>query len=245
MTSLLASIFGNGEDERMEREAAKADESIGAGANLNQDNTGTMGADVFEKSAQFQNIAPKIPQRQSQRIIAKQSKASENQQRRLSPDEVDEIERRTIFVGNLPPETNRKKLAALFHDCGKITSTRIRSVPITPVKVAQKGDMNLVRRAAALTGKLDISTKAAVHGYVVFEKEESAEKAVIEKNNMLLPEFHRRIRVDHSKPTWIENAKRAVFVGNLPFDDATGETDLHRHFAEHCGCEEVEIEGYD
>ena len=42
---------------------------------------------------------------------------------------------RTIFVGNLPLNTTRKSLAALFRPCGKVESTRLRSVAAAGVKL--------------------------------------------------------------------------------------------------------------
>jgi nucleolar protein 12 len=145
-------------------------------------------------------------------------------------------------VGNLPLDTNSKSLAKLFADCGTVSSARIRSVPVTPVKVSQKGDKNLVRRVAFLTKNIDSSIKTSVHGYVVFESQDSVAEA-LKRNNMMLPGDKHRIRVDCAQPTWMENTKRCVFVGNIAFDDPNGESDLQKHFAKHCGCSEEEIEG--
>lgn len=149
-------------------------------------------------------------------------------------------EKLTVFVGNLPLDMTRKQLGSLFASCGKVVTTRIRSAAISPVKVSRTRDPGLVKKAAFLTGKLDASVKASVHGYILFETEEAVQKA-LELNNTKL-EDGRRIRVDTAVPSWTENTKRAVFVGNLPFDDADAETGLHQHFAKHCSCEEEEIE---
>lgn len=42
---------------------------------------------------------------------------------------------RTIFVGNLPLTTTRKSLASLFKSCGKVESSRLRSVAAAGVKL--------------------------------------------------------------------------------------------------------------
>jgi nucleolar protein 12 len=43
---------------------------------------------------------------------------------------------RTIFVGNLPLDTTRNSLKSIFIKCGKVESTRLRSIATTGVKVA-------------------------------------------------------------------------------------------------------------
>lgn len=53
-------------------------------------------------------------------------------------------EERTIFVGNLPLNTNRRSLENLFKDCGKIKSSRLRSFGTTGVKVAPEHAGNQV-----------------------------------------------------------------------------------------------------
>ena len=219
MSSLVSSIFGS----QPEAEPSAA---------------------IFDAGEQFQNIPAKKDYHE--RSSRRKSKTKESAEPKHEPKDTrseKEKEECTVFVGNLPVNTTRKTLTKIFADCGTIASTRIRSAPVTPVKVSQKGDFNLVRRAATLTGKLDSAHKASVHGYVVFASVESVPKA-LELNNTLFPgESSRRIRVDRAEPTWIENSKRAVFVGNLPFDDPNAETDLQQHFARCCGCSEEEIEG--
>lgn len=46
-----------------------------------------------------------------------------------------EEEERTIFVGNLPSDISRKALANIFKDCGKVASSRLRSVAVAGVKL--------------------------------------------------------------------------------------------------------------
>jgi nucleolar protein 12 len=46
------------------------------------------------------------------------------------------VDERTIFVGNLPLTTTRKSLASLFKSCGKVESSRLRSVAAAGVKLS-------------------------------------------------------------------------------------------------------------
>jgi hypothetical protein len=56
-------------------------------------------------------------------------------------------EHRTIFVGNLPLETTtRKSLKALFSNCGKVESVRLRGLPTTGVKLPPQLAGNQVSR---------------------------------------------------------------------------------------------------
>ena len=51
---------------------------------------------------------------------------------------------RTIFVGNLPKDTTRQSLASLFKSCGKVESSRIRSLATAGIKVAPEHAGNQV-----------------------------------------------------------------------------------------------------
>ena len=118
--------------------------------------------------------------------------------------ELDDVDERTVFVGNLPLHMTRKALHRLFTDCGRIASTRIRSVAAAGVKLppSQAGNQNLVRKVCSNTQQLDATVKHCVLGYVVFHERESVEAAVA-KNNMAVPEsdvvrnavFHRGIEL--------------------------------------------------
>lgn len=227
MTSLLSSIFGEQEEKPSSLELFN-EQAHHHPPTKNEDKEAVLfGAKRHDEDSKDVSTQPSKRQKRDQ-----DNKEREEEQARQ--------DRLTVFVGNLPLEMTRKQLGSLFASCGKVLSTRIRSAPISPVKVARAGDPGLVKKAAILTGKLDATVKASVHGYIVFDSEEAVQKALRLNNTKL--EDGRRIRVDTAVPSWMENTKRAVFVGNLPFDDADAETGLQKHFAKHCSCEEEEIE---
>jgi nucleolar protein 12 len=124
--------------------------------------------------------------------------------------------RRTIFVGNLPPDITRKALASLFAstlDCGKVESARLRSIPVTGIKLPPQyaGDQRLMRKVCINTGRVGYNSviatdapsigggggiviaKTCAQGYVVFEKLESVQLA-LNKNNTMYE--NRTMRVD-------------------------------------------------
>ncbi|GIL93111.1 hypothetical protein Vretifemale_20562, partial [Volvox reticuliferus] len=111
--------------------------------------------------------------------------------RRLSPEEEAARLARTIFVGNLPSSfaSAPKLLRRLFSGFGAIESVRIRAVPI-------KMDAKMPRRAAILSGKIDVE-RGPCTAYVVFGQPESARAAL--GANMQEVEGH-HIRVDLAAP---------------------------------------------
>lgn len=156
-------------------------------------------------------------------------------------------EERTVFVGNLPLSTTRKSLAKVFSECGKVQSTRLRSVAVTGVKVPPKraGDQNLVKKVCTFTKQFDLDAKSSVQGYVVFADKESVLKALALNNKALEDEDPkatrkiRRIRVDTASPTL--DPKCSVFVGNLRYE--ADETTLADHFTTGCDLEQGDILG--
>ena len=141
--------------------------------------------------------------------------------------EVDKTEEdRTIFVGNLPPSISRKALASIFKECGKVSSSRLRSIAVAGVKLPpnQVGNQNLMRKVCANTGKfLEEAKKKPAQGYVVFDSLDSVE-AALKLNNTSYEGY--TLRVDHASPTIDSN--HSVFVGNLPY--GANEETLRSHF---------------
>ena len=152
-------------------------------------------------------------------------------------DSSETIDNRTIFVGNLPLDTTRNSLKSLFNKCGKVESTRLRSIAITGVKVPtdQKGNQALVKKVSVNTKQIDTQAKTSAQGYVVFVDEGSVDKAM-ELNNTLVGTHW--IRVDRAQPTM--DASRSVFVGNLPYQ--ADETSLRQHFVEGCSLSNSDVE---
>jgi len=162
---------------------------------------------------------------------------NDNEDSKNEPDQKDE--ERTIFVGNLPLTITRKALAALFRDCGPIASSRIRSVPVTGIKLPQDqaGNQNMMKKVCVNTNQIDSSLTDRVQGYVVFKNAEDVEKALALNNQLELDGT--KIRVDRATPT--VDPSRSVFVGNLPY--ASNETTLQEHFEEGCVLEPGDVLG--
>ena len=162
------------------------------------------------------------------------------------PEENPSADDRTIFVGNLPLNTTRNSLKSLFTKCGKVESTRLRSIATTGVKVApdQKGNQALVKKVSVNTKHLDTTARTTAQGYVVFVEKESVEKAM-ELNNSQVSfggvgggGSQHLIRVDRVNPTM--DASRSVFVGNLPYQ--ADEASLRQHFVDGCSLSSQDIE---
>jgi nucleolar protein 12 len=146
-------------------------------------------------------------------------------------NETDDADSRTVFVGNLPLSfvQRKRKLDQIFQDCGKILTSRLRSVATEGVKLPphEAGNQGLVAKVAVNTNRIDKSAKQSITGYVVFADEASVELA-LQKNNLAITDgdVTRHIRVDRVNPEY--DAARSIFVGNLPY--AADEEELFRTF---------------
>mmetsp|Transcript_19268 Transcript_19268/g.28064 ORF Transcript_19268/g.28064 Transcript_19268/m.28064 type:complete len:422 (-) Transcript_19268:107-1372(-) len=154
----------------------------------------------------------------------------ENTDTKEEEEAVDE-EDRTIFVGNLPPNTTRKSLSSIFKSCGKIQSCRLRSVAISEEGVklppSLAGNQKLVRKVCVNTSRLNTNIiMNSSQGYVVFQSKESIPKALA-LNHTPHPNNPKHIlRVDTAKPT--VDSTRSIFLGNLPYD--AEEDAIRQHF---------------
>lgn len=217
--SLLSSIFG-------------ADDST-AGPESSTREKGEQPSEpsgnLFDRKVQIPEPTP-----ENDAAAAEESKGNsdatpnkgDNGRNKKSKEELDEEEARTIFVGNLPPSTSRRSLASMFKHCGKVSSTRLRSIATDGVKLAPEhaGNQNMVKKVAANLGKLlEADGRKSAQGYVVFASLDSVKEA-LEMNNTEHGGF--TLRVDHASPT--NDASRSVFVGNLPY--AAEEETLRSHF---------------
>lgn len=256
--SLLSSIFGGTEKEEVEKKKAKTDLfekpaiavperpnrkfTAASIARAPSDAPSTAAADPVKRKREETAITT-ITKDSIKREAVKEAAVEEEKEEKIKKEDVNEL---TVFVGNLPVDTTRKTLAKIFKSCGKVTSSRIRSVAVAGVKLpqSQAGNQDLVKKVASNTKNLDTDAKQSVTGYVVFAEKESVQTALA-MNNTQIPDKatgkSRRIRVDHAQPT--EDSTRSVFVGNLPY--SADEASLQAHFVQGCGWQEDEtaVEG--
>ncbi|XP_009982753.1 PREDICTED: RNA-binding protein 34, partial [Tauraco erythrolophus] len=121
---------------------------------------------------------------------------------------VDEtINRRTVFVGNLPVNCTVQALKSLFKEYGPIKSIRFRS--LVPA------EDTLSKKLAAIKHKVHPNAKF-INAYVVFKEECDAIKALNKNGTEIASGFH--IRVDIASKTSSHDNKRSVFLGNLSYD---------------------------
>jgi len=212
--------------KRDERDSKKEEAS---GAEIND---GENHSELSERQERKKKKRKSIDNEESKEATDKD--AGENESEKDQKDE-----ERTIFVGNLPLTITRKSLAALFRDCGPIASCRIRSVPVTSIKLPkdQAGNQRMMRKVCVNTKQIDKTLTDTVKGYVVFKNLDDVAKA-LELNNTL--DFDgMKIRVDRATPT--VDPSRSVFVGNLPY--GAKESTVQEHFEKGCLLEPGDIIG--
>ncbi|GAB0187067.1 RNA-binding protein 34 [Grus japonensis] len=127
------------------------------------------------------------------------------QKKRKAADET--VNRRTVFVGNLPVNCTVQVLKSLFKEYGQIKSIRLRS--LVPA------EDTLSKKLAAIKQKVHPNAKF-INAYVVFKEECDAIKALKENGTEIASGFH--IRVDIASKANSHDNKRSVFLGNLSYD---------------------------
>ncbi|OWF38409.1 RNA-binding protein 34-like [Mizuhopecten yessoensis] len=127
---------------------------------------------------------------------------------------------KTVFVGNWPVSLQKKDLMKLFKTCGKIVSVRFRCPPTKDPRIPKK----------VISIKKDFHPeRPTIVGFVCFEEEKSAQKA-LKLNGREVEGRH--IRVDLASKSKEHNHRCSVFVGNL--DVRIDEEQIWSHFSD-CG----------
>ncbi|NXL08514.1 RBM34 protein, partial [Mesembrinibis cayennensis] len=165
-------------------------------------------ADEEEEQKVFQNKAK--PKKGASHAITKSVNSDagttvKQQKKKKVADET--VDRRTVFVGNLPVNCTVQALKSLFKEYGQIKSIRFRS--LVPA------EDTLSKKLAAIKHKVHPNAKF-VNAYVVFKEECDAIKALNENGTEIASGFH--IRVDIASKTSSHDNKRSVFLGNLSYD---------------------------
>ncbi|KAF5285688.1 hypothetical protein FQR65_LT13073 [Abscondita terminalis] len=158
----------------------------------------------------IKNIKSK-PLKQSQVV------AIEKTEEQIKPDEVNS---RTLFVGNVGITTKKEQLLHVFRPYGKIESIRFRGV--TPA------DPKTPKRLAAIKCTFH-PKRSSFYSYVVFKNREDAAKAT-ELNGTKLNEHFIRVQLCDEDNNKLEPTK-AIFIGNVPFD--AEENDLWNTFEQY------------
>ena len=195
MTSLLSSIFGSGQKDstRIEETADLFSNPVPPPQPVS---TQTSNASSNKKRKKGSAEDAKVKEKEQQQTINNDD--DEGGEQATTEADKDNVDDRTIFVGNLPATATRKDLVRLFRSQGPIVSTRIRSVATlkfnddddddTKKKDVIKlpphlaGRQNVVRKILVNQKKVDTTAKATVQGYVVFANVESVEKALTMNN---------------------------------------------------------------
>lgn len=140
-------------------------------------------------------------------------------------DKHDEEDVRTVFVGNLPNNIQRKTISQFFADCGEIESTRIRcqAVKEQPLEKPKKG-----RAIQILKKEFKEGEEYSAVAYILFEKEASVAKA-LEKTGFVLMDRHISVN-EESKLSKAFDHKTSGFLGNIAY--TTSDEAIWRYFIE-------------
>lgn len=136
------------------------------------------------------------------------------------PDE----DSRTVFVGNLPNDVDKRKVLGFFKDCGEIENARIRCQVL-------KNDANSKQRGRAvrvLRKEFESGEEYSATAYVLFTEKRSVAKAV-EKSGMVFLDRHIVVSEENAISKAFD-PKTSAFLGNLGYD--TSDEAVWRFFAD-------------
>ncbi|KFQ73123.1 RNA-binding protein 34, partial [Phoenicopterus ruber ruber] len=166
-------------------------------------------ADEEEEQKLFQNKAKQ--KKGASHAITKSVVSSDTsttvKQQKVKKVADETVNRRTVFVGNLPVDCTVQALKSLFKEYGQIKSIRFRS--LVPA------EDTLSKKLAGIKRKVHPNAKF-INAYVVFKEECDAIKALNENGTEIASGFH--IRVDIASKKSSHDNKRSVFLGNLSYD---------------------------
>lgn len=118
----------------------------------------------------------------------------------------EELERRTLFVGNVDIKVKRSAVRKIFKEYGEVETVRFRNAAVA--------DPNESKKVAMIKRHFHES-QVSIIAYVRFKAEESA-IAALSANNKILNGRH--LQVDRASGNRKIDPKCSVFIGNLPFD---------------------------
>ncbi|EFN87744.1 RNA-binding protein 34 [Harpegnathos saltator] len=143
----------------------------------------------------------------------------------LSPEEQEEVDRKTIFIDNIPKETKITTLKKVFGQYGPIDNLRFRNIVPKNPKISKK--------VAAI--KQDIHPKiVTVVAYIKYKSEESAKKA-LSMNGKKFEGNYVNVKIVAKLGQEKHNIKKSIFIGNLKFGMNTN--DIWENFSK---CGEIE-----
>ena len=173
----------------------------------------------------FASAAARRVARKQQDIDAAASDRSNTSKKRKAPShETDDRLPRTLFVGNVSVNTTQKQIIQLFGDEVAAQNSAIESVRF---RSFAPSNPKLSKKASFVTQQLS-DKKQTMNAYVVLKQSDRLDlHTIIHACNGRRIDGH-IVRVDSAQKKAFD-ARRAVFVGNLPFDAL--EDELHSLFA--------------
>jgi nucleolar protein 12 len=127
---------------------------------------------------------------------------------------IQERNKQTCFVGNIPTSVLQRKYYTLFKQHiksilsqeGAIQSIRFRSVAVNNLKVPKR---------IAIVSKSLQPARDTLNAYIVFNQPDIATEFAEKANGTLFLDKHLRVDLASSEK---KDTKRTIFVGNLPYD---------------------------
>ncbi|XP_070156583.1 RNA-binding protein 34 isoform X2 [Polyergus mexicanus] len=152
-------------------------------------------------------IKEKAAKASNSKDIPKGQRQVREGEKKLSSEEQEEIDKRTIFIDNIPKETKETEVRKVFGKFGPINNLRFRGIIPQDAKMSKK--------VAAITKQIHPKVTTVVV-YINYKSQESAQKALSMNGKIFEGNYiHVKIVDKPEKKEW--DNKKAVFIGNLKF----------------------------
>ncbi|EFN74665.1 RNA-binding protein 34 [Camponotus floridanus] len=148
-----------------------------------------------------------------------QKQVKEEIKYQLTVERQEDIDKKTIFIDNIPKDTKEAEIKKVFSKFGPINNLRFRNIVPQNLKMSKK--------VAAITKQIHPKVTTVVV-YINYKSKESAQKALSMNGKIFQGNYiHVQIVSDKSmKKEW--NNKKAVFIANLRY--GTDNNTIWKHF---------------
>lgn len=140
--------------------------------------------------------------------IRKGQKQVKKEEKQLSVEKQEDIDKRTIFIDNIPKETKEAAIKKVFSKFGPINNLRFRNI------IPQ--DPKMSKKVAAITKQIHPKVTTVVV-YINYKSQESAQKA-LSMNGKIFQGNYIQVQIVSDKSMKKEwDSKKAVFLANLNY----------------------------
>lgn len=155
-------------------------------------------------------------------LLTSDGQLEKPKKKKLTESEKEEIDARTLFIGNVPINADKKALKKIFDQYGKVESIRFRNMTVS----------NPEKRLKSVINKDFHPERDSMVAYVVFDSEACIGPAIKGSNGIEFGGKHLRLDSAQKGEISVRDYMNCIFISKLPF--GAEEEDLREIF-QRCG----------